>query len=154
MTPLSTIVYHSKASVEFTELDLLYLLADCRARNRAEGVTGVLVFDRGAFFQWIEGPNLPLQRVWNAIRQDRRHHDIQVLADTSIPVRLFQEWHMQFAHRDCKAANYIDGLIQASDQVMDRLHEAPDEAPMILAEFSEIGGGPFARALLEPKDKP
>jgi len=69
------------------------------------------------------------------------------LADTSIPVRLFQDWHMQFAHRDCKAANYIDGLIQASDQVMDRLHEAPDNAPAILAEFSEIGGGPFSRLL-------
>jgi hypothetical protein len=54
---------------------------------------------------------------------------------------------MQFAHRDCKAANYIDGLIQASDQVMDRLHERPNEAPMILAEFSAIGGGPFSRSL-------
>ncbi len=53
MTPLSTIVYHSKASVDFTELDLLYLLAGSRARNRDEGVTGILVYDRGAFFQWI-----------------------------------------------------------------------------------------------------
>lgn len=147
MTTLSTIVYHSKASVGFTELDLLYLLAGSRARNRDEGVTGILVFDRGMFFQWIEGPNLPLQRIWNAIRKDTRHHDIKVLADTSIPVRLFQDWHMQFAHRDCKAANYIDGLIQASDQVMDRLHESPNEAPIILAEFSELGGGPFSRLL-------
>lgn len=147
MATLSTIVYRSKAAVGFTELDLLYLLAGCRARNRSEGITGVLVFDRGAFFQWIEGPNLPLQRIWTSIRRDIRHNDIRVLADTSIPVRLFQDWHMQFAHRDCKAANYIDGLIQASDQVMDRLHEAPDNAPAILAEFSEIGGGPFSRLL-------
>jgi hypothetical protein len=28
---------------------------------------------------------------------------------------------------------------------MDRLHDAPDEAPMILAEFSALGGGPFSR---------
>lgn len=145
MTGLSTIVYHSKASVGFSELDLLYLLAGSRARNRAEGLTGVLVFDRGAFFQWIEGPNLPLQRVWNSIRQDPRHADLQVLADSAIPMRLFQDWHMHFAHRDCKAANHIDGLIQASDDIMDRLHETPEQAPMILAEFSELGGGPFAR---------
>lgn len=151
MTPLSTIVYHSKASVGFSELDLLYLLAGSRARNRAEGVTGVLVFDRGTFFQWIEGPNLPLQRIWNSIRKDVRHHEIQVLADTSIPIRLFQDWHMQFAHRDCKAANYIEGLIQASDTVMDRLHEKPFEAPLILAEFSDVGGGPFARSFLSGK---
>lgn len=151
MTPLSTIVYHSKARVEFSELDLLYLLAGSRARNRAEGVTGVLVYDRGAFFQWIEGPNLPLQRIWNSVRQDPRHHDLQVLADTSIPVRLFHDWHMQFAHRDCKAANYIDGLIQASDQVLDRLHQAPNEAPLILAEFSEMGAGPFARMFMADK---
>ena len=149
MTALSTIVYHSKASVEFSELDLLYLLAGSRARNRAEGVTGVLVFDRGAFFQWLEGPNLPLLRVWNSIRKDPRHHDIQVLADMSIPMRLFQEWHMQFAHRNCKAADHIDGLIQASDDVMDQLHDHPERAPMILAEFSELGPGPFSR-MLEP----
>jgi hypothetical protein len=144
---LSTIVYHSKASVNFSELDLLYLLAGSRARNRAEGLTGVLVFDRGMFFQWIEGPNLPLQRVWNAIRKDNRHEEIKVLADLSIPTRVFHDWHMQFAHRDCKAADHIDGLIQASDEVMDRLHEDPQNAPMILAEFSELGGGPFSRML-------
>ena len=147
MNNLSTIVYHSKASVNFSELDLLYLLAGSRARNRAEGLTGVLVFDRGMFFQWIEGPNLPLQRVWNSIRKDTRHEDIKVLADLSIPTRVFHDWHMQFAHRDCKAADHIDGLIQASDEVMDRLHEDPKSAPMILAEFSELGGGPFSRML-------
>lgn len=147
MTALSTIVYHSKAAVQFSELDLLYLLAESRARNRAEGITGLLVFDQGAFFQWIEGPNLPLQRIWNAIRKDVRHRDIQVLADNAIPVRVFQEWHMQFAHRDCKAARYIDGLIQASDDVMERLHREPQQAPIILAEFSELGGGPFSRML-------
>jgi hypothetical protein len=144
---LSTIVYHSKAAVQFAELDLLYLLAGSRARNRAEGITGVLVFDRDTFFQWIEGPNLPLQRVWNSIRKDPRHQDIQVLADLSIPTRVFHDWHMQFAHRDCKAAQHIEGLIQASDDVMDRLHDRPEQAPLILAEFSELGSGPFARIL-------
>jgi hypothetical protein len=145
VTTLSTIVYHSKATIAFSELDLLYLLAEARARNRSEGVTGLLVFDRGAFFQWIEGPNVPLQRVWNTIQRDPRHHQIQVLADMSIPMRLFQDWHMQFAHRECRAANHIDGLIQAADDVMDRLHQAPDQVPLILSEFSELGGGPFAR---------
>ncbi len=148
MSGLSTIVYHSRASINFSELDLLYLLAGSRARNRSEGVTGVLVFDRGSFFQWIEGANLPLQRIWNSIQKDPRHHDIRVLADHAIPVRLFQDWHRQVAHRDCRAANYIDGLIQASDDVMDRLHEHPEDAPMILAEFSAMGGGPFSRMMV------
>ena len=118
------------------------------ARCSPDLLFSFFLFGGGVFFQWIEGANLPLQRIWNSIQKDPRHHDIRVLADHAIPVRLFQDWHMQFAHRDCRAANYIDGLIQASDDVMDRLHDRPEDAPMILAEFSAMGGGPFSRMLV------
>ncbi|MDA1186373.1 MAG: BLUF domain-containing protein [Burkholderiaceae bacterium] len=144
---LSTLVYHSRASQLFTEIDLLYLLAAARSRNQAEGLTGMLVYDDGHFFQWLEGPALPLQRVWTAIRHDARHEAIEVIADSEIPLRLFRDWHMQFAHRGGKAAQNIDGLILAPDDVVTALHQNPRRVPEILAEFSCLGAGPYAREL-------
>ena len=144
---LSTLVYHSRASQLFTEIDLLYLLAAARSRNQAEGLTGMLVYDDGHFFQWLEGPALPLQRVWTAIRHDARHEAIEVIADSEIPLRLFRDWHMQFAHRGGKAAQNIDGLILAPDGVVSALHQNPRRVPEILAEFSCLGAGPYAREL-------
>ncbi|NDA71690.1 MAG: blue light sensor protein, partial [Betaproteobacteria bacterium] len=33
----------------------MYLLGQARGRNQAEMITGLLVYDRGLFYQWIEG---------------------------------------------------------------------------------------------------
>ncbi len=144
---LSTLVYHSRAIQLFSEIDLLYLLAAARSRNQSEGLTGLLVYDEGQFFQWLEGPALPLQRVWTAIRQDPRHEAVEVIADSEIPMRLFSDWHMQFAHRAGKTARYIDGLIEAPEDVLVALRQNPRRVPEILAEFSTLGAGPYAREL-------
>jgi hypothetical protein len=142
---LSTLVYHSHATQLLAEVDLLYLLAAARSRNQSEGLTGLLVYDEGHFFQWLEGAALPLQRVWTAIRHDPRHEDIEVLADSEIPLRLFRDWHMQFAHRGGKAARHIEGLIEAPEDILSALHQDPRRVPEILAEFSTLGAGPYAR---------
>ncbi|NCX03893.1 MAG: hypothetical protein EBV72_13625 [Betaproteobacteria bacterium] len=99
MTPLSTLVYRSKATIPLTELELLYLLGQARGRNQA------------------------------------------------IPIRLFRDWHMQLAFREGYWGSAIDGLVQAPNDVLDQLHEQPQRAPAILAEFTALGGGPFARTL-------
>ena len=145
MPKLSTVVYRSRA-VDVDTLDLLYLLAQCRARNRCDGVTGLLVFDQGCFFQWMEGPDEPLARTWRAIRRDPRHEAIEVLAELAIPMRLFTDWHMQFAMRSERdEAALIDGYVAAPADVLDRLHRQPLATPSILAEFSALGRGPYAR---------
>lgn len=146
MPKLSTLVYRSRA-VDVDTVDLLYLLAQSRGRNRADGVTGLLVFDQGRFFQWMEGPDEPLARVWRAIRRDPRHEAIEVLADLVIPMRLFSDWHMQFAMRSERdEAALIDGYVAAPADVLERLHRQPLQAPSILAEFSMLGQGPYGRA--------
>ena len=100
MTPLSTLVYRSKATIPLTELELLYLLGQARGRNQAEMITGLLVYDRGLFYQWIEGPDPSMGKLWRAIKQDPRHRDIEILSEQQIPIRLFRDWHMQLAFRE------------------------------------------------------
>jgi hypothetical protein len=137
---LSIIVYRSRATVPFTDIDLFYLLAHSRERNQADGISGVMLYDRGHFFQWLEGPNQPLGQTWNRIRSDERHADIQVLADQPVPVRLFEGWSMQLAHRDKQHESNVEGFVVADAALLDDLHLNASKVPNILASFSKLGG--------------
>jgi len=135
---LSAIVYRSRAVEVFSDIDLFYLLAHARENNAKLGLSGIVIYDRGHFFQWLEGNDEPLGRVWNAIRADPRHTDVQVLIDQQIPTRLFAGWSMQFAHRDRQHETIVDGFIVAEPSLLDDLHLNADKVPNILAAFGKL----------------
>lgn len=139
MSNLSAIVYRSRAVVPLTDVDLFYLLAHARERNETSDLTGLLLYDRGYFFQWVEGAEDSLADTWSSIRHDARHTDITILADQQIPVRLFRHWHMRFAHRNRQHENIVDGFTVVDSTVLDDLHLNPEKTPNILAAFSSLG---------------
>jgi hypothetical protein len=135
---LSAIVYRSRAIVPFSDTDLFYLLAHARENNAKLGLSGIIVYDRGQFFQWLEGHDEPLGRMWNKIRDDDRHSEVQVLIDQQIPTRLFAGWSMQFAHRDRQHESIVDGFVVAEPSVLDDLHLNAQKVPNILAAFGKL----------------
>src|SRR6476620_2945805 len=52
---LATIAYRSRAVKPFSEEQLHDLMVDAQVNNRKSGLTGLLIYDEGKFFQWIEG---------------------------------------------------------------------------------------------------
>jgi methanogenic corrinoid protein MtbC1 len=94
---LSMLAYRSVAVSTPTDAALEQLLRVAQSRNRAAGLTGVLVYDRGAYFQWLEGPTESLQRVWASILRDPRHHQVTVLRDEPICDRVFGDWDLRMA---------------------------------------------------------
>jgi hypothetical protein len=94
---MSMIAYRSLAASPPTDTDLQELLRVAQSRNRAAGLTGVLVHDRGAYFQWLEGPADSLRRVWASILRDPRHRQITVLREESVSDRVFQGWDLRIA---------------------------------------------------------
>ncbi|MEO8937102.1 MAG: BLUF domain-containing protein [Burkholderiaceae bacterium] len=140
MSNESVIVYRSRAVFALSDVDLFYLLAHSRESNKVNGITGVILYDRGHFFQWLEGTNQQLGRLWNKVRADKRHTDIAVLADQQVPVRLFEGWSMQFAHRDQQHESIVDGFVVADPALLDDLHINANKVPNILASFSKLGG--------------
>ena len=140
MSNLSVIVYRSKAVEAMTDIDLFYLLMHARERNKVNDLSGVIIYDRGHFFQWLEGPDQALGQTWNNIRTDARHTDVHVLADQSIPTRLFAGWTMQLAHRDRQHEMVVEGFAVAASSLLDDLHLNPAKVPNILASFSKLGG--------------
>lgn len=64
-------------------------------RNKAEGITGVLAYEGGHFLQVIEGPDKAVGDLFESIRRDDRHQDVQVLIDAPAPGRAFTGWSIK-----------------------------------------------------------
>jgi hypothetical protein len=94
---LERIVYQSTASHEFGSLALFNLLTEAQTRNAELEITGHLLFLDGQFTQCFEGPPDKVERLWQSIQRDKRHHNIELLVRHSTEARRFPEWTMAFS---------------------------------------------------------
>ena len=122
---LATISYRSRAVHPFSELQLSQLLESARKYNRANGLTGLLVYDEGRFFQWIEGSPEKLSTVWNSIQRDPRHTDIQIMGNQSVPLRFFGDWDMRFSVRKKAGVSAPVESADVSHGLVDNLFRRP-----------------------------
>jgi hypothetical protein len=70
------------------------ILADCEAHNAAHGITGVLCQGQGLYLQVLEGERAEVNRLYNRILKDPRHHDVQMLSFEEIDRRRYPGWSM------------------------------------------------------------
>lgn len=103
------LVYMSHANKPFSDDELLELLSRARKNNTKLGLTGMLLYNgEGVFIQVLEGPADEVHTLYNKIKQDPRHRDIQDLVSLPIVERSFPEWTMAF-HRIANK-DEIDGF--------------------------------------------
>lgn len=96
---IASLTYKSIATAAPGESDIDALVTQARARNRALGVTGMLLFENGAFLQTIEGPPAAVDTLWASIQRDGRHKHIEVLSQHMVAARLFSDWGLLLAGR-------------------------------------------------------
>ena len=66
-------------------------------RNNAHaGITGILLYKRGRFMQFLEGPESEVRRIFSTIKNDPRHGNITVISEGMIPARQFPNWSMRY----------------------------------------------------------
>lgn len=87
-------IYASAASREFTPEELDELLVVARRNNEALGVTGMLLYEKGSFFQILEGPSEAVEPLYAKIGTDKRHASISKLILEPIEERNFPNWSM------------------------------------------------------------
>lgn len=144
---LSTLTYRSKATAVMSELELYRLTRAAQIRNRAEGITGLVIYDQGNFFQWLEGPAESLGRVWSSVRRDPRHTSIEIMGSQRTPMRFFGDWDMRLSTRgaaagmglnvDAKQLKGGEGAeFDISRELIDNLYTNPRAAPALLARLS------------------
>lgn len=93
---LHSLVYMSSATEPFDDAALEEVLAHARARNTADGLTGLLVHRSGRFMQLLEGPYDAVLATYQRILADDRHDAVRLLAEESVHTRRFPDWSMAY----------------------------------------------------------
>jgi hypothetical protein len=91
---LRHVIYISRPT-HFDHLILEEILVKSKSNNPAIGVTGSLIYHSDLFLQFLEGPHLAVQKLYETILADNRHADIVKLRDENCSRRLFSSWAMK-----------------------------------------------------------
>lgn len=97
MDPLVHLIYCSTASAAFDESQLAALLGRSRANNARLGISGMLLYVEGSFFQVLEGAERDVAGLYARISADQRHHRVVQIIHESIARRDFGDWTMGFS---------------------------------------------------------
>jgi hypothetical protein len=110
------IVYCSQAAQHMDKEALEKLIVTARHNNPRLGITGLLVFGSGIFFQWLEGPRDNLTNLFKVISADPRHADVVLLTkEDEFRERLFPNWDMELVAAEDIGAVLEDAMHEASD---------------------------------------
>ena len=93
---LYSLVYTSSAVEPFTPGQLAGLLRQSRAHNAADDITGMLLYRRDRFIQFLEGPEDAVRALLARIAADPRHERVRVLVDGYAPDRQLADWTMGY----------------------------------------------------------
>lgn len=91
---LNRLVYFSERACD--DATLADIVARAAERNRARGVTGLLMADERSFIQILEGPRVSVSAVFQAISQDPRHSGVVLVEMTEIAARSYPSWGMAY----------------------------------------------------------
>jgi hypothetical protein len=90
------IVYLSTARPLLDENELTQLLHQWQGKNRALGITGVLLYFHGNILQLLEGSQQGVDELYNVICKDSRHDQVTRLCRIPIKERAFADWAMGY----------------------------------------------------------
>lgn len=109
MPDLMHCIYASAATRHFETADLTALLEAARTHNDGAGLTGMLLYTEGSFFQVLEGVPDAVEALYARIERDKRHEHVTRILAEAIPSRSFAQWTMGFSQVSRKELAQISG---------------------------------------------
>lgn len=114
---LHNLVYCSRAAPGMDAESIAKIIATAKHYNPRFGITGLLVFGSGIFFQWLEGPRDNITSLMQIITADPRHSSVVLISEENeIRDRLFPDWDMELV----EAADIRDVLSDAMQEATDQ----------------------------------
>ncbi len=147
---LCSVVYRSRAVGALSDYDLYELVQAAQARNAAESITGLMLYDEGRFYQWLEGPVANVGGLMRSIRADRRHTDIEILSDKPCTSRQFGDWKMRLATRGIRSIHSANNVVVPSAAALDDIRRHPEQVADVLAGLSSAEAAPSNLPLKGP----
>ncbi|GGD53110.1 BLUF domain-containing protein [Muriicola marianensis] len=91
-----SLVYKSVAKPDFTLDQIQEMLIKAQENNRSLGITGCLLYHRGEFIQYLEGNQYKVLTLFDKIKTDPRHKNVELLSYEEREERVFSSWDMAF----------------------------------------------------------
>ena len=104
------LIYVSTAVDALDGDDLIDLLTASRRNNVRDHITGMLLYRGGHFMQVIEGEYLNVMSLFDRIRVDNRHRNVDILRADHIQERDFPDWTMGFECLDAFDPGTLSGF--------------------------------------------
>ncbi len=134
---LYNMVYCSRATEGVDDAAVSHIIETARRCNPAQGITGLLVFGSGIFFQWLEGPRDNVMQLMSNLKKDPRHEDVvQLSAVEEVRERLFPEWDMELV----TGADIRDVLVDALDHAKDANNANALTVLLTQLDAGQLGG--------------
>lgn len=131
------LIYCSAASnPQMGESALNSILAQSRDNNSHVGITGILLFEGGTFFQVLEGEEAVVDAVYTKILADPRHVNATKIISEPILRRDFGEWTMGYPRIEREEMAEVPGINDFFDQGHTFLDLGEGRAKALLAHFT------------------
>ncbi|MDK2597261.1 BLUF domain-containing protein [Pseudoalteromonas obscura] len=91
---LIELIYISTVTTPLCDEELESLRRQCAAANQLRGISGMLLYDGHHFMQVIEGERPRVEQLFEHIKQDKRHINVEALICNPIKKRNFRKWAM------------------------------------------------------------
>ena len=93
---LLELIYTSIAEPINQTRDVKDILNASERNNKAVSITGLLLFDSQRYIQILEGDAADIEKLYEVICQDPRHHSLELLHKGRIKTRSFDDWRMAY----------------------------------------------------------
>lgn len=157
MSVLYRLVYASKNLLTGDEAEVaaavLQILETSQRNNVKVGVTGALLFNKGAFAQVLEGERRAVEDTFERIQRDMRHGDVTVLQCGPAEGRGFTNWSMAFVGHSTRGQAMWNGLAAQSGFDLSRL-DGDDVFNMLHGLVLEEEGISGSAPALSPREIP
>ena len=130
-------IYASAVSREFEDNELAELLQTARANNAKLGLTGMLLYAEGSFFQVLEGPADVVDALYAKIESDHRHAHMTLVIREPIPKRCFDAWTMGFYKASREELAGMSGVNDFFDKDRTAVRVDAGRAKKLLAAFRD-----------------
>ncbi len=135
------IIYISRLQISFTNhfitKQLGNILTISNHNNRADDITGVLIFDSSWFVQVLEGQRDKVWSRFKKIEQDPRHTDVMPLDMSMAPGRRFGQWWMGCAERNSSTEDVFARYLKDGQFQPDKMQSI--ELLSLMIDLSEYG---------------
>ena len=94
------IVYVSTVTQEMERKEIKDLLNNSKEWNNKNGITGLLLYSGGNFFQIIEGEKNMISELFQEIKSDKRHQDIIQIFGKEIHKKAYDGYDSDYVSED------------------------------------------------------